>query len=48
MFINNLFKDLDNLHNVNPKGYMNLVKSLRDGSFDRKTSDDTSFIDPKT
>ena len=47
MFINNLFKDLDNLHNVNPRGYMNLVKSLRDGSFDRKASDDTSFIDPK-
>ena len=48
MFINDLFKDLDDLHKVNPKGYMNLVKSLRDGSFDRKASDDTSFIDPKT
>ena len=48
MFVNNLFKDLDNLHNVNPKGYMNLVKSLRDGSFDRKAANDTGFIDPQT
>ena len=48
MFVNNLFKDLDNLHNVNPKGYMNLVKSLRDGSFDRRAADDTGFIDPQT
>ena len=26
---------------------MNLVKSLRDGSFDRKVSDDSSFVSPK-
>ena len=45
-FINKLFKDLDNMHNNNPKGYMNLVKSLRDGTFDRKISDDASFVSP--
>ena len=47
LFLNNIFKDLDQLHNTNKRGYMNLVKSLRDGSFDRKVSDDSAFIDPK-
>ena len=28
----------------NPRGYMNLVKSLRTGSFDKKVSDDSSFV----
>ena len=46
-FIGKLFKDLDSLHTANPRGYMNLVKSLRDGSFDCKVSDDTSFISPE-
>ena len=35
-YINNLFKELDTLHGENPRGYMYLVKSLRDGSFDSK------------
>ena len=30
----------------NPRGYMNLVKSLRSGSFDKKVSDDSSFVPP--
>ena len=46
-FIGKLFNDLDSLHTANPRGYMNLVKSLRDGSFDCKKSDDTSFISPE-
>ena len=46
-YINNLFKELDILHGVNPKGYMNIVKSLRDGSFDCKKKDDSDFITPE-
>ena len=45
-YINQLFVDLDNLHSSNPKGYMDLVKSLRGGSFDKAVSDDTSFVTP--
>ena len=46
-FINGLFNELDSMHKCNPKGYMNLVKSLRDGSFDSKKNDDSSFIKPE-
>ena len=46
-FINNLFTELDDLHSNNPRGYMNLVKSLRDGTFDRKVSEDSSFVSPE-
>ena len=45
-YIDNLFQDLDQLHASNPKGYMDLVKSLRDGTFDRKKDDDTRCIGP--
>ena len=41
-----MFTELDQLHNSNPRGYMNVVKSLRDGSFDKKMSDDSSFVSP--
>ena len=46
-FINNMFSELDQLHTSNPRGYMNLVKSLRDGSFDKPISDNSSFISPE-
>ena len=46
-YVGELFKELDVLHKVNPRGYMNIVKSLRDGSFDKKKSDDSSFIGPE-
>ena len=46
-YINAMFKEMDILHGVNPRGYMNIVKSLRDGSFDRKTTDDAAFIGPE-
>ena len=46
-YINNLFKELDILHHENPRGYMNIVKSLRDGSFDCKKTDDSAFITPE-
>ena len=45
-FINNMFDNLDILHKENPWGYMNLVKSLKDGTFDKKMSDDSSFVTP--
>ena len=44
--INKLFNELDIMYKVNPRGYMNIVKSLKNGSFDRKISDDLAFIDP--
>ena len=46
-FINNLFENLDSLHKENPRGYMNLVKSLRDGTFDKKVADDSTFVSPE-
>ena len=42
-----MFSELDGLHNSNPKAYMDLVRSLRDGSFDKKVSDSTSHISPE-
>ena len=39
-----MFSELDQLHDSNPRGYMNLVKSLRSGSFDKTVSDDSSFV----
>ena len=42
-----MFNDLDTLNKTNPEEYMDIVKSLRDGSFDRQTSNDTSFAHPK-
>ena len=38
---------LKGLHNSNPKAYMDLVRSLRDGSFDKKVSDSTSHVSPE-
>ena len=30
----------------NPRGYMQLIKSMRDGNFDKQTTDDTSGVSP--
>lgn len=46
-FLNGLFDNLDVLHKANPRGYMNLVKSLREGTFDKKMPDDSSFVSPE-
>ena len=43
-----MFSELDSIHKNDPKGYMDLVKSMRDGNFDREVSDDTSSISPQT
>ena len=41
-----MFTELDQLYTSNPRGYMTLVKSLRDGSFDKKVSDNSSYMSP--
>ena len=47
-FVDHMFGELDELHSSNPKGYMDLVQSMRDGSFDKKMSDSTSHVSPET
>ena len=46
-YVNQMFTELDQLHGSNPKGYMDLVKSMRDGSFDKQISDSTLQISPE-
>ena len=43
-FLNGLFENLDQLHGANPRGYMELVKSMRDGSFDKNVENDSNYI----
>ena len=45
-FVDKLFTELDSIKDNNPKGYMDLVKTLRDGSFDKGVDSDTSHISP--
>ena len=45
-YVESMFVQLDQIHNSNPKGYMDLVKSLRDGTFDKKVADTTSHVSP--
>ena len=47
-FVDNMFTELDSMENNNPRGYMELVRSMREGSFDKSTTDDTSGILPST
>ena len=42
-----MFDELDSIHNNNPNGYWDLIKSMRDGNFDREVADDTSSISPQ-
>ena len=42
-----MFSELDELHSSNPKGYMDLVKSMRNGTFDKEVSDSTSHVSPE-
>ena len=46
-YVEHLYGELDQLHESNPKGYMDLVKSLRNGSFDKSVSDSTSHVSPE-
>ena len=43
-----MFTELDSIHKNNPKGYFDLIKSMRDGNFDREVTDDTSCVSPQT
>ena len=45
-FVDNMFTELDSMEKTNPRGYMQLIRSLRDGNFDKKTPDDTSGVSP--
>ena len=47
IFLNKMFDELENMKNKNPRGYFNIVKSLKSGSFDKKISDDSSFVSPQ-
>ena len=47
-FVDKMFTELDSIHKNDPKGYMDLIKSMRDGNFDREVVDDTSGISPQT
>ena len=46
-FVDKMFSDLESIKRNDPKGYIDLVKSMRDGNFDREMSDDTSDISPQ-
>ena len=45
-YVDQMFVELDTLHKSNPRGYMDLVRSMRDGSFDKQVSDSTSQVSP--
>ena len=46
-YVQSMFVELDEMHKSNPKGYMDLVKSLRDGSFDKRVAETTSHVSPE-
>ena len=46
-FVDRMFSDLDSIKRNDPKGYMDLIKSMRDGNFEKEVSDDTSDISPQ-
>ena len=42
-----MFLELDSIKENNPKGYMDLIKTLRDGNFDKEVDSDTSHVSPQ-
>ena len=46
-FLSDIFDQLETVHNANPREYMQLVKSLRQGSFDKKSPSDTAGVEPQ-
>ena len=46
LFNDNLFSQLKSMHGTDPKKYMELVNSLRNGNFDRTKSSDTQAVEP--
>ena len=47
-FVDNMFVEHDSMERNDPRGYMELIRSMRNGGFDKATSDDTSGITPPT
>ena len=45
-FVDKLFSQLEDMEASNPRGYMELIRSMRTGNFDKDMPDDTSHIDP--
>ena len=43
-----MFEQLYGLHGSDPNGYMDLIRSMRDGSFDKKVMDSTAKVSPET
>ena len=43
-FVDNMFTELDSMQNNNPRGYMELIRAMRNGSFDKSASDDTAEV----
>ena len=41
-----MFDELDTMQNSDPHGYMQLVKSLRNGSFDKNVASDSDHVQP--
>ena len=39
-FTDGLYADLESMDRADPKGYMDLVKSLKEGNFDKKMPSD--------
>ena len=46
-FMLGIFEQLDAAYLSNPREYMNIVRSLKQGSFDKKISSDTEAIEPQ-
>ena len=46
-FVDKMFLELDSIKENNPKGYMDLIKTLRDGNFDKEVVSDTSHVSPQ-
>ena len=46
-FVDNLFAQLDSIKENNPKGYFDLIKTLREGNFDKGVESDTSHVSPQ-
>ena len=42
--LDQMFTQLDNMQNTNLRGYMQLVKSLHEGSFDNAVSSDSDYV----
>ena len=45
-FVSKMFEQLDEYQKGDPKKYMEIVKKIRDGTFDKKMSCDSDSISP--